>query len=184
MRRCFCVWIASLFIISIYVGNWNFHNRTDRGNNHRSLLGMDDLDKGGLDDDIIVVSEKKVKKLKVFFEKHSSLLASHSGILVYCASKYGFDYRLLPSILMVESSGCKNFIRSTNNCFGWSHGTYRFASIQDSIVKVSKWIATAPQFKKFQETGKIEDLGEVYAEDKGWAEKVKYFMKEIERGEK
>jgi hypothetical protein len=79
--------------------------------------------------------------LRKFFSKYSSPLESHSDYVVLQADKYNIDYRLIPSIAMQESTGCKFIPDDSYNC--WGYGIYgnnvlRFANYAEGVERVSR----------------------------------------------
>jgi hypothetical protein len=79
--------------------------------------------------------------LKKFFSRYGSPLAAHADFIVYQADKYRIDYRLIPSIAMQESTGCKFIPDNSFNC--WGYGIYgdkvtRFSGYEEAIETVTK----------------------------------------------
>ena len=66
---------------------------------------------------------KKVAAVKSFFNRHNAPLVSNSEDFVRAADMYGLDYRLLPAISMIESSGGKSLFKP-HNPFGWGRSGY------------------------------------------------------------
>jgi len=58
------------------------------------------------------------------------------------ADTHGIDWRLLPAIAMVESSGGK--YGSPKNIFGWNSGRTRFRSLEAGIAYVAERFARSP----------------------------------------
>lgn len=79
-------------------------------------------------------SDVRLPALKNFFAKYRSPLAVHAGDFLKASDKFGLDWRLLPSLVIVESGG-RN-IRN-NNVFGWGNGAGRFRSVAESITVVA-----------------------------------------------
>jgi len=67
---------------------------------------------------------------------------------------------LLPALSIVETSGGKN-VTYKENLFNW--GKQDMPSVPYVIERVAKGISEDPRYAKFRETGRIEDLAEVYA---------------------
>ncbi len=82
------------------------------------------------------VHDEKVAKMRAYFADKNLPMADYAEELVYEAEKNGLDWTLLGAISMIESTGCKFYIKSTNNCFGWGSGTIRFESVEEAIAKV------------------------------------------------
>lgn len=81
---------------------------------------------------------KKVAAVRVFFQKYNAPLQSHAEDFVRAADMYGLDYRLLPAISMIESSGGKHLFKSYNP-FGWGRSGY--PSFTAAIYDVSRGMA-------------------------------------------
>jgi len=52
------------------------------------------------------------------------------------ADRYRLDWRLLPALTIVETSGGKH-VRSRNNWFGWDSGQARFGSVPEAAELVA-----------------------------------------------
>lgn len=79
-------------------------------------------------------SDARLPALKNFFAEYRSPLAAHADDFLKAADRFGLDWRLMPSLVIIESGG-RN-IRN-NNVFGWGNGHSRFRSIADSIIVVA-----------------------------------------------
>lgn len=79
--------------------------------------------------------------LRNFFLSHHCALNSYNADFLEAADTNHLDWRLLPSLAVVES-GCiaRN---GTNNLFGWRSGKARFPSIQAGIRRVAARLATS-----------------------------------------
>jgi len=82
--------------------------------------------------------KKKVAAVKSFFNKYNAPLAANAEDFVRAAELYGIDYRLLPAISMVESTGGKKLFRAYNP-FGWGRSGY--ASFKEAIYDVARGMA-------------------------------------------
>ena len=80
-------------------------------------------------------ADNRCDALVKFFKKYSSPLGKYAGDFLLAADKHHLDWRLLPSISMVESSGGKYY--SYGNVFGWNSGRARFRSISAGIHYVA-----------------------------------------------
>ncbi len=83
------------------------------------------------------VHDEKVKKMQAYFADRNLPMAAYADELVTEAERNELDWTLLGSIAMIESTGGKRFIQSTNNPFGWGLGTIKFESMEDAIAKVA-----------------------------------------------
>ncbi len=130
----------------------------------------------------VIAGDVRVEKIKNFFNTYNSLLANYADLIVQNADKYGLDYRLLPSIAMQESIGCKKVHAGTNNCFGWGIYTHKitsFNSYEDSINTISKLMAQNYINKGLNTP---EEIGPKYnpGNVNDWISKINFFMDKIQ----
>lgn len=85
---------------------------------------------------------KKVAAVKSFYKRYNAPLISNAEDFVRAADMYGVDYRLLPAISMIESSGGKILFRQYNP-FGWGRSGYPSftAAIYDVARGMSRYYA-------------------------------------------
>lgn len=76
--------------------------------------------------------------LKNFLTLNKSPLANYSDLLVETADKYSLDFRLIPAIAMVESTGGRVIPAGSHNAWGFANGATRFGSWEEAIEKVAK----------------------------------------------
>lgn len=91
----------------------------------------------------VTIADGRAQNLKAFFRKYNSPLYDQADHIVAVSDKYGFDYRLLPSIAMQESTLCKFIPEGSHNCWGWGiYGdqTLRFDSYEEAIETVAAGI--------------------------------------------
>ena len=84
--------------------------------------------------------DARLSKLRAFFLDRDVPIVHLAEDFIHAADQYGLDWRLLPSIAMVESSGAKYY--QNNNIFGWNNGRIRFRSIHSSIYEVAGSISS------------------------------------------
>lgn len=90
-------------------------------------------------------NDGRCRTLKTFFARHGSPLQSVAATFIEKADRYGLDWRLLPAIAMVESSGGKHSRR--NNIFGWNSGRTGFQTVAAGIDFVASRFAHSPLYK-------------------------------------
>ncbi len=83
--------------------------------------------------------------LKAFFSKHGSPLHTHAGAFLEAADEHKLDWRLLPAIAMVETSGGKH--GRPNNVFGWNSGRTGFKTVEAGIQYVASRFALSPIYR-------------------------------------
>lgn len=76
-------------------------------------------------------SDPRLVRLKQFLSQRDCPLTRFAADFIEAADRNHLDWRLLPSISYVESSGGKNY--RNNNVFGWNSSKGRFSSIPEAI---------------------------------------------------
>ncbi len=86
-------------------------------------------------------NETRCNAVRNFFLSHKSPLAAKAPVFIAVAARHGLDWRLLPSLSMVESSGGKAGKR--NNIFGWNSGKANFKTVDAGIEFVGSRLGTS-----------------------------------------
>jgi hypothetical protein len=89
--------------------------------------------------------DPRLTALRTFFERSDYPAAGLSEDFIRAADAYQLDWRLLPSISIVESSGGK--AARNNNWFGWDSGRAEFASAGEGIYWVAYHLARSRTYK-------------------------------------
>ena len=89
--------------------------------------------------------DARLTKLRRFFILRASPISHLAEDFLRVADRHGLDWRLLPSIAIVESSGGKYY--PNNNIFGWGNGSTRFTSIHRSIDVIGAQLAQIRYYK-------------------------------------
>jgi hypothetical protein len=86
-----------------------------------------------------VIRQEKAELVDKFFASYDAPLEGHGMKFVLEAEKNGIDYRLLPAISMIESTGGKQACKKVpNSVFGWGSCKISFKSIDESIEIVTR----------------------------------------------
>ena len=91
--------------------------------------------------DVACVNEVRCNAVRNFFLSHKSPLASKAPVFIAVAERHGLDWRLLPGLSMVETSGGK--AGKKNNIFGWNSGKASFKTVDAGIEFVGERLATS-----------------------------------------
>jgi hypothetical protein len=98
--------------------------------------------------------DPRATQLKKFFARLHCPVTNLADDFIKAADENKLDWRLLPSISVVESGGgkaCKN-----NNIFGWNQGAHVFASVRSSIQEVASKLAESPLYRRHHDAvGKL-----------------------------
>ncbi len=92
--------------------------------------------------------------LRKFLQAHKCPDEAYTGMFLAEADTHGLDWRLLPSIAILESGGGQT--SKGNNIFGWANGKKHFTSIGESIHHVASAMAHARPYSGKDLNGKIK----------------------------
>ena len=83
--------------------------------------------------------------LRRFFSKTQCPAEGYAHVFLAEADANGLDWRLLPSLSIVESGGGKR--APGNNLFGWANGTAVFGSMNEAIHHVASVLALGRPYR-------------------------------------
>ncbi len=83
----------------------------------------------------VYTDDPRLPRLQNFFHDAHCYLHSLAPDFLEVADRHGLDWRLLPTIALVET-GCGR-TAAGNNIFGWDSGRRKFASVREAI----QWVA-------------------------------------------
>lgn len=92
---------------------------------------------------------------------------------IRAADQNHIDWRLLPSIAVIESGGGKAF--KNNNIFGWDNGDWFFPSVASGIREVAFRLGHSPLYRDLDVPGKLR----VYNPDETYGPRVMSVMNRI-----
>jgi hypothetical protein len=118
-------------------------------------------------------ADTRLDRLKEFFSKFNCPAKEYSTDFIAAADIYSLDWRLLPSISYVESTGGKT--ARNNNLFGWDCGRAEFASPSAGIHEVGRKLARSRRYR----AKSIDQLLATYNPIGDYARKVKSVMQRI-----
>lgn len=133
--------------------------------------------------DLKIKEATKSSYLRRYFINKNSLLSDHSQRLYDISHQYSLDPNILAAIAMAESGGCRRYIQSTHNCFGWGGGHIRFDSIDQAIVGVGSALGKDVTYQRFQKEKTLRSLAQTYnpAHWQDYEQKLSYFVQEIDK---
>lgn len=114
-------------------------------------------------------------RLERFFVDHASPLVKHAADFIAAADKNGLDWRLLPSISIVESGGAKDY--KDNNIFGWDCGRSKFSSIRAAIHTIAEKLSTSRLYRHKN----VDQILKTYNSRPEYSLRVKSLMASIGR---
>ena len=130
------------------------------------------------DDSAVVPEDTRLVRLQQFLEEKACPAHRFAKDFIEAADRNSLDWRLLPSIAMIESSGGKAY--KNNNIFGWGNGNFRFNSIREGIHEVARMLATSPSYRNKT----VDEILRVFNPEHGdYVLRVKTVMRQIARTE-
>jgi hypothetical protein len=117
--------------------------------------------------------DRRLTFLRAFFERSNCPAATLSPVFLEASDAYSLDWRLLPSISFVESTGGK--AAKGNNLFGWDAGRAEFSSMIACIRSVAASLAHSSLYKHKD----VDGILKIYNPDADYAKKVKFIMRSI-----
>lgn len=99
-----------------------------------SLLAM--VEPVAIEEEVVI--DNRVAKIEAYYNRHDLPLAAYAQEFVDAADTYDIDWRLLPAIGFIESTGGKFSCQTaTYSPFGWGSCTINFDSYEHAIDVVS-----------------------------------------------
>lgn len=117
--------------------------------------------------------DPRLESLKRFFEKAACPAWKYASAFLEAADIYDLDWRLLPSISYVESTGGKAALN--NNLFGWDSGRAWFPSATAGIHEVGYQLTHSDLYRDKD----VDGILATYNPNTGYAVKVKSVMHQI-----
>jgi hypothetical protein len=118
-------------------------------------------------------TDPRFAALRGFFEKTGCPAVAYAFDFLRAADDYDLDWRLLPSISFVESTGGK--AARNNNMFGWDSGNAEFTSAVAGINQVGYRLAYSDLYRDKDTDGILA----TYNPDVSYAARVKSVMRQI-----
>jgi len=118
--------------------------------------------------------DSRMQRIRSFFRKRKCPAQRYASEFVQAADRYRLDWRLLPSLALIESSGGKAF--TNNNIFGWDSCRRRFSSVQAGIHTVAERLANSPLY----EGKSVDDKLKVYNSRPHYGVAVRRVMQQLE----
>jgi len=123
-------------------------------------------------------NDPRLLRLVQFFGDRDCPLKEAAADFLIAADQNHLDWRLLPSISMIESSGGKDF--KNNNVFGWNSDRDSFPSVRLGIHFVASQLAKSKLYRGKNVEGKLL----VYNPLPGYVARVKAVMHMLERDDR
>ena len=90
-------------------------------------------------------ADPRLALLDRFFEATDAPARAYTHVFLSEADAHDLDWRLLPSLSFVETTGGKS--ARNNNLFGWDCGRAEFSSVSEGIRTVAYYLANSARYK-------------------------------------
>lgn len=123
-------------------------------------------------------NDPRLEHLKRFFQAGDCPAQDFPEEFLRAADRHNLDWRLLPSISLVESGGGRD--ARYNNLFGWDGGKAMFTSVRVGIHKVAGRLANS----KIYRDKDLDEILRLYNPNANYPQVVKSVMRRISPSEK
>jgi hypothetical protein len=127
------------------------------------------------------VIDTRADRLESFLTRYNSPVRSYAHVFIEEADKNNLDWKFVASIAGLESTFCQHIPTGSYNCWGWGIPTgaqsgIEFDTFAHGVATVSKGLR-----QNYLNRGliTIEQIGHVYAASPTWAQRVRYFMTQL-----
>ena len=117
--------------------------------------------------------DPRLASVRAFFERGKCPAAELSTVFLEASAAQGLDWRLLPSLCFLESTGGKS--ARNNNLFGWDSGRAAFSSAVSCIHSVAYSLAHSQLYRHKDVNGMLR----TYNRSAGYASRVRAIMRRI-----
>lgn len=118
-------------------------------------------------------SDLRLPRLKNFFASLRCPVSYLSEEFIHAADDNHLDWRLLPSISVIESGGGKAY--KNNNIFGWANGDHLFPTVSSAIQEVAFHLGKGPIYRNRD----VEEKLHLYNPNQEYAQNVMNVMTRI-----
>jgi len=117
--------------------------------------------------------DPRLARLSLYLTRLKSPVTYLAPEFIAAADRNTLDWRLLPSIAVIESGAGKEYVN--NNIFGWDSGKQKFPSIRASIHSVAHRLSRSKLYRNKD----VEDILGTYNPNPGYPGRVMRVMKAI-----
>lgn len=118
-------------------------------------------------------TDPRLLRIQEYFRQRDCPAHVYAEDFVVAADQHNLDWRLLPSLSMIESTGGKATMN--NNMFGWDNCNERFRSNREGIYKVASRLGRSRLYKNKS----LDQMLKTYNPHEGYGVKVKLVMNQL-----
>ena len=121
-------------------------------------------------------TDPRLFKIKRFFRGLDSPAYFHAEDFLLAADRNGLDWRLLPSLSILESGGGKKYMN--NNILGWASCQQKFPSVTAGIHHVAFRLAKSRLYRGKE----LDEVLSTYNPHHGYPRRIKELMNRLALG--
>jgi hypothetical protein len=118
-------------------------------------------------------ADPRLQRIRKFMQAFGAPASRYAHDFVLAADRNNLDWRLLPSISILESGGGKNC--KNNNIFGWQNCDRKFPSVQYGIHMVAKRLGNSDLYRDKD----LDSLLATYNPREDYGSRVKNMMEQL-----
>jgi hypothetical protein len=118
-------------------------------------------------------NDPRLTPLRQFFTRAECPAVDYAVDFLIVADEFALDWRLLPSLSFIESTGGK--ASANNNMFGWDSGRAHYTSPRDAIRSVGSHLAQDRAYR----SKSLDEILAAYNPNRDYPQKVKSVMRQI-----
>ncbi len=112
--------------------------------------------------------------VKQFLLNNGAPAHLYTADFLIAADRNGLDWRLLPSLSIIESGGGRE--ARNNNMFGWDNCRVHFRTAKEGIYRVASWLANSSLYRK---KTSVDQILWTYNPRKEYTRKVRALMAQL-----
>ena len=120
-----------------------------------------------------VQEDPRMRQLRVFFDRYHCPVSDLAREFLVAADENDLDWRLLPSISLIESGGGKAM--ANNNLLGWGSADKHFPSVRAAIHTVASRLANSKLYRDKD----LEGILNTYNPRPEYSYRVKWVMRQL-----
>lgn len=117
--------------------------------------------------------DPRLETLQRFFDNRDCPAKEYTELFLKASDDYNLDWRLLPSLSVVESGGGRE--ARNNNLFGWDNGDAEFKSVAEGIHTVAQSLGTSRLYRD----KRLDEVLRTYNPNENYPGVVKSVMRRI-----
>lgn len=117
--------------------------------------------------------DPRLVRLRQFFQERDCPAQRLAADFIAASDMHQLDWRLLPSLSLVESTGGK--YQKNNNMFGWENSNYRFRNMKEGVYVVASHLRNDRLYRHKS----LDSVLRTYNPNAGYSTRVRAVMNQL-----